>query len=252
MNKRNTEIPSLPINKTQKRLYAASLDSTFEHQNMDSMTEYLTNPTAYFGQILYCKEEDCLYRISNLDGDKILEAIGAADMEKVPYSHKRYPDLTNLKLAVDYLLDNIGTGGGGGVVLDQNVYYGISTLDGIDQEITKEYIIQNFNTKEISKPNKNSSNEIERLHDHVALDFGVNQTPQYFYAAFPINKRNVKARDLSSSFGDGWFNWNEDTSSDFLKIITLPDSSGLLRDYILLRSDNMLLDGSNWIFYFVE
>ena len=46
MSNRNTEIPALPINKTQKRLYAASSDPTFDHETFESMQEYLNNPTA--------------------------------------------------------------------------------------------------------------------------------------------------------------------------------------------------------------
>lgn len=257
MNTKNTETPSLPINKTQKRLYAAALDSTFEHDSIEAMVEYLENPTSYFGQILYCKDRDALFKIANNNGEKKLEEMGAADPAKIPFKHNRYPQLINLKVAIDYLLANMGSGGdggGGGVTLLSNhdVYYGTSTLDGLEQELTKEYIIQNFQIKEISLPDYASSNEIERTYEHIKLDFGVNDTPKYFFAAFPIKKRNIKARDLNSSFGDGWFNWNKDASSDFLKIITLPDSEGILRDYILLRSDNMLLDGSNWLFYFIE
>lgn len=245
MNTKNTDIPSLPTNKTQKRLYAASLDSTYEHENMDAMIEYLKTPISYHGQILYCRAEDNLYKISNTYGEKTLDVIGVTDMERIPYENENYPELTNLKLAIDFILNDMNN-------QDGTVYYGISTLDGINDEITKEYIINNFEMKSISKPDPASSNSIEKLHEHVCLDFGVNEEPHYFYAAFPIKRRNVKARDLSSSFGDGWFNWNEDAESDFLKIITLPDKNGILREYMLLRSDNMLLDGSNWIFYFAD
>ena len=105
----NTEIPALPINKTQKRLYAACSDPTFEHETFENMQEYLNNPTAYFGQILYCKSKDSHYRIAkNIDGQKILEGIGASMVaENIAYNNESFPQLTNLKLAIDYILANL-------------------------------------------------------------------------------------------------------------------------------------------------
>lgn len=76
---KKAEIPVLPINKTQKRLYAASSDSTFEHEDLASMKEYLNNPTAYFGQLLYCKATDTHYRIAqDGQGGKELREIGSS------------------------------------------------------------------------------------------------------------------------------------------------------------------------------
>lgn len=78
MTLKNTKIPTLAINKTQKRLYAASSDPTFEHATRRDMEAYLKNPTAYIGQILYCKEEDKHYRIAKGEtkDQKILKDIG--------------------------------------------------------------------------------------------------------------------------------------------------------------------------------
>lgn len=247
-------IPALPINKTQKRLYAACSDPTFEHDTFESMQEYLNNPTAYFGQLLYCKAKDSHYRIAkNINGQKILEGIGVSMLgENISYSNENYPELTNLKLAIDYILENLNSSGEPSITQVNEVYYGVSTLDGINEELNKEMIIKNFKTKAIEKPNTNAETEVEKEYNHVRLDFGVNETPKYFYAAFPILNKEIKARDLGSMFGDGWFNWNQDEHSEFLKTITLPNKNGYLQEYVLMRSDNMLLDGSKWLFYFKD
>lgn len=74
---RSSQIPALPINKAQKRLYAASSDPTFEHDTYQAMQTYVdTDPTAYLGQILYCKANDTMYRISNDNGRKVLTETG--------------------------------------------------------------------------------------------------------------------------------------------------------------------------------
>lgn len=255
MSNNNIDIPALPINKTQKRLYAASSDPTFEHETFESMQEYLKNPTAYFGQLLYCKAKDSHYRIAkNIDGDKILEGIGASLIaENVAYTNEDFPALTNLKLAIDYILENLGNGSGHSTAKTNEVYYGVSTLDGINQELSKEMIISSFDRKLVEKPNEDSDVDVEREYNHVRLNFGVNDEPKYFYAAVPVYYHGtIKARDLSSMFGDGWFNWNQEETSGFLKTITLPNQDGYLQEYILMRSDNMLLDGTNWLFYFKD
>lgn len=113
-------------------------------------------------------------------------------------------------------------------------------------------IISNFNRKLIEAPDETSDIDVEREYNHVRIDFGKNEQPKYFYVAIPIQHKVAKARDLSSMFGDGWFNWNQEETSNFLKTITLPNANGYLQEYILMRSDNMLLDGSNWLFYFKD
>ena len=250
----NTEIPALPINKTQKRLYAACSDPTFEHETFENMQEYLNNPTAYFGQILYCKSKDSHYRIAkNIDGQKILEGIGASMVaENIAYNNESFPQLTNLKLAIDYILANLGNAGGSVITESNEVYYGVSALDGINEELNKEMIISNFKTKAIEPPNPQSDIDVERQYNHINLDFGINEEPKYFYVVIPIKNGAVKARDKSSIFGDGWFNWGQEEASGFLKTITLPNKNGYLQEYILLRSDNMLVDGTKWLFYFKD
>ena len=94
--------------------------------------------------------------------------------------------------------------------------------------------------------------DAERQYNHINLDFGINEEPKYFYVAIPIKNGAVKARDKSSIFGDGWFNWGQEEASGFLKTITLPNKNGYLQEYILLRSDNMLVDGTKWLFYFKD
>lgn len=133
MSDKNKEIPALPINKTQKRLYAASSDPTFEHETFEAMQEYLKNPTAYFGQLLYCKAKDSHYRIAkNVDGQKILEGIGASMIaENIAYTNESFPKLTNMKLALDYILANLNNNSNQIITETNEVYYGVSTLDGI-------------------------------------------------------------------------------------------------------------------------
>lgn len=254
MSDKNKEIPALPINKTQKRLYAASSDPTFEHETFEAMQEYLKNPTAYFGQLLYCKAKDSHYRIAkNVDGQKILEGIGASMIaENIAYTNESFPKLTNMKLALDYILANLNNNSNQIITETNEVYYGVSTLDGITEELNKEMIISNFNRKLIEAPDETSDIDVEREYNHVRIDFGKNEQPKYFYVAIPIQHKVAKARDLSSMFGDGWFNWNQEETSNFLKTITLPNANGYLQEYILMRSDNMLLDGSNWLFYFKD
>lgn len=255
MSDKNKEIPTLPINKTQKRLYAAASDPTFEHETFKDMEEYLkNNPTAYLGQLLYCKAHDSHYRIAkNSDGQKILEGIGASMIaENVSYKNDKFPELTNLKRAIDYILEELGKKSEQSFAESNEVYFGVSTLDGITDELSKEMIVSNFNRQLIEEPDESADIDVAREYKHVKIDFGIHEQPQYFYVAIPIKHNKIKARDLSSMFGDGWFNWNQEETSNFLKTITLPDANGYLQEYILMRSDNMLLDGSNWLFYFKD
>lgn len=204
MSDKNKEIPTLPINKTQKRLYAAASDPTFEHETFEDMKKYLENPTAYLGQLLYCKAHDSHYRIAkNSDGQKILEGIGASMIaENVSYKNDKFPNLTNLKLAIDYILDELSKKSDQSSETNE-VYYGVSTLDGITEELNKEMIISNFNRQLIEEPNETSDIDVAREYKHVKIDFGIHEQPKYFYVAIPIKHNKIKARDLSSMFGDG-------------------------------------------------
>lgn len=103
---RNVVIPTLPLNKTYKRLYPASIDPTFEHATYQSMQDYLKNKTAYFGQLLYCKENDKHYRIANNSGKMELKEVGASMIaSNVSYSNSNLSNITNVRTALDSVVD---------------------------------------------------------------------------------------------------------------------------------------------------
>ena len=63
----------LSTNKNYKRLYSAPLDVTSVFNTKLELDEYLSNPTAYVGQVISCKETDLVYLIKS---DKTLLEIG--------------------------------------------------------------------------------------------------------------------------------------------------------------------------------
>ena len=63
----------LSTNKNYKRLYSAPLDVTSVFDTKSELDEYLSNPTAYVGQVISCKETDLVYLIKS---DKTLLEIG--------------------------------------------------------------------------------------------------------------------------------------------------------------------------------
>ena len=63
----------LSTNKNYKRLYSAPLDVTSVFDTKSELDAYLSNPTAYVGQVISCKETDLVYLIKS---DKTLLEIG--------------------------------------------------------------------------------------------------------------------------------------------------------------------------------
>ena len=63
----------LSTNKNYKRLYSAPLDITSVFDTKSELDAYLSNPTAYVGQVISCKETDLVYLIKS---DKTLLEIG--------------------------------------------------------------------------------------------------------------------------------------------------------------------------------
>lgn len=63
----------LSTNKNYKRLYSAPLDLTSVFDTKSELDAYLSNPTAYVGQVISCKETDLVYLIKS---DKTLLEIG--------------------------------------------------------------------------------------------------------------------------------------------------------------------------------
>lgn len=243
-------LPLLSTNKQFRRQYSADMDETKDHETYVEMVEYVTSdPMAYAGQFLYCKENDEIYRIGiDTEGAFIIKPVCNNDVGSEEYFYEGYPSVSTVKTALDYLFANsLNNSGNNNVSIDNYCYYGTS----VSEDIGKEEILSNFSKIEILPPDPNNEDDLKKNFYHCEIDFGNNfDVDKYCYFISPYKYKEPEMIDsIRENLGEGGFEWGLDNLFDF-KYIELPNTSGLIQEYIFKRSDYSNNDGGSWIFYF--